>query len=113
MKPVTFKFLNIVYYLWNIGLFIYAGLLLLQPHPVLAVLCFLVALFIVTGLFFLPRFPKGRQRLSLRDILIDVILLGVFLAVLIHGSYNVLFVLFGISILLDIAIKWWARKTAD
>lgn len=113
MKQACFKAFNIVYYLWNIGLFIYAGILLLQPHTLLAVLCFLAALFIATGLFFLPRFPKGRQRLSLRDILIDVILVGIFLAVLIHGSYNVLFILFGISILLDIFIKWWASKTAE
>ncbi len=113
MKQAYFKAFNIVYYVWNIGLFIYAGMLFLHPHTFLAVLCFLAALFIATGLFFLPRFPKGRQRLSRRDVLIDVILVGVFLAVLIHGSYNLLFILFGISILLDIGLKLWIRKMAN
>lgn len=113
MKPLYLKFLQVLYYLWNIGLFIYAGILLLKPHVVIASSCFLVALLLTMGLFFLPRSIKRGQRIPVRELILDGILIGIFIVVLAHGAGNILFILFGISLLLGILIRLCPVKTDD
>lgn len=103
--PVVYKIFNVSGWLFGLAAFVSAGVAVFPKHPVLGILCFLVVVLgaVVAVIQRNNLFLYKRKKISVKDIVLYVVLTGVFIALLIGGPYNMATIMFGIAILSNIA----------
>lgn len=101
----AYKIFSVLGWLSGLTAFVFSGIAVLSEYPVLGILCFsMAALGAIVGIVQRGRIFSGkRKKIGPRTILWYIVLTGVFVALLISGSYNTAVIMFGVAIVLNIA----------